>query len=468
MLIQNNNIHKNILNISISLIPVSFIIGNLIINLNIFFILLYCLFFYRLQLFKINLSNLDKLVLIFFTYTALVGVYNNLFNFNFPLFPDQNIVIKKSFLYLRFLFLYFIIKFLILNKVIDYKLLFYSFGLSSLFVSLDVIFQYIFGYDIFGYESSVKRLSGPFGEEKIAGSFIQRFFIFIPYTMLLFINFKKKIFLNIFLILISIITLIGAVLSGNRIPLVMLIATFILFICFEKEIRRNFLIIFFVFLIGFIYLAIERSFLNYHYKIFISQGAIITKYLGNKIMTGKIIAPELCKNIDIEEDTIEYKNLNAECSKYLNVYIKEIESGIQTWQRNKFFGGGIKSFRLHCSRVDRSKMEFFVSKDGKVNCNNHPHNYYLQIAAELGIFGLLITVALFFLIIVKSFLFIFASYNNDRNKRIFIPFFIIFFLEIFPFKTTGSFFTTSNSTFLFIILSFVVGLLELKKLKRNE
>ena len=30
--------------------------------------------------------------------------------------------------------------------------------------------------------------------------------------------------------------------------------------------------------------------------------------------------------------------------------------------------------------------------------------------------------------------------------------------EIFPFKNTGSFFTTSNSIFLFLILSILVGL----------
>ena len=71
---------------------------------------------------------------------------------------------------------------------------------------------------------------------------------------------------------------------------------------------------------------------------------------------------EKCKNIDLQQD----QNIMRECRKYLNVYIKEIESGILTWEINKYFGGGIKSFRWNCNNVDRSKMLYFVSKKGEV------------------------------------------------------------------------------------------------------
>ena len=152
-----------------------------------------------------------------------------------------------------------------------------------------------------------------------------------------------------------------------------------------------------------------------------------------------------------------------ECRKYLNVYIKEIESGILTWENNKYFGGGIKSFRLNCNNVDRSKMLYFVSKKGEVNCNNHPHNYYLQIAAELGLAGLSIVILIFISILVKGFKYFRNLNKSNHETKILVPFFIIFVLEIFPFKTTGSFFTTTNATFLFIILSFVVGLMKKKE-----
>ena len=147
----------------------------------------------------------------------------------------------------------------------------------------------------------------------------------------------------------------------------------------------------------------------------------------------------------------------------MNVYIKEIESGILTWEENKYFGGGIKSFRWNCNNIDRSKMLYFVTKRGPVNCNNHPHNYYLQIAAELGLFGLIMAVLILASIFLKGILYFKTLKKNEYNIKIFVPFFLVFVLEIFPFKTTGSFFTTTNATFLFIILSFVVGLMHKKK-----
>ena len=112
MLFQTNNIQNNIISIGFSLIPVSFMLGNSAINLNIFLILIYSLFLFRFQIFKIDLTFLDKIIIIFFTYTMLNGILNNFFNFNFTEAPDQNVVIKKSFLYLRFLLIYFILRFL--------------------------------------------------------------------------------------------------------------------------------------------------------------------------------------------------------------------------------------------------------------------------------------------------------------------------------------------------------------------
>ena len=462
---QNNITPFNIISISFSLIPVSFILGNSILNLNLLFIVLYSFFLFKFQIFNLNFKILDKLIIFFFIYIILNGFYNNFFNFNFPEVPDKNIIIKKSFFYLRFLLLYFVIRTLVEKKLINFKLVFYSFGLSSLFVSTDILIQLAFGVDIFGYESYDRRLSGPFGDEKIAGSFIQRFFIFLPYSILLFSKINNKIILNLLLIFLSTIVIFGTLFSGNRIPLVMLIISFFLLCLFEKEIRKYFILVFVIFLIGFSFLNLENNVYRHHYKNFIKQSTIVVQYLKNKIVTGNIVAPDECRNQELNksnQNNVELNKIRVKCKNYLNVYIKEIDSGIQTWEKNKFFGGGLRSFRYQCNSIDRSKMEFFVTKIGEVNCNNHPHNYYLQISAELGAFGLFTIICLFILIIFKSLLHINSSKLNYNEKRIFLAFFIIFILEIFPFKTTGSFFTNSNATFLFIILSFVIGLLNRK------
>ena len=50
--------------------------------------------------------------------------------------------------------------------------------------------------------------------------------------------------------------------------------------------------------------------------------------------------------------------------------------------------------------------------------------------------------------IMGDYLFVHAGINPE--KYLFIPLFIIFFLEIWPIKSTGSFFTTWNATFLWL------------------
>ena len=314
---------------------------------------------FKLEIFKLDLSKIDILILIFFAYCLLNGVLNNFFNFEFSNVPDQNIIIKKSLFYLRFLFLYFIIKFLIFKNLINYKYLFFSFGCLSLLISVDIIIQFIFGTDVFGFESTGRRLAGPFGDEKIAGSFIQRFFIFLPYSILLFSKLNNKLYLNIALFFSFILIAFGTLLAGNRIPLVLLIISFFIIFIFEKNFRKNILVIFFISLTGFIYLITEQSHHNAHYQVFVQKSSQIVKYLKNRILVGKIVeVSEKCKNINLPED----QSAMEECGKYLNVYIKEIESGILTWEENKYFGGGIKSFRWNCNNIDRSKMYILLPK----------------------------------------------------------------------------------------------------------
>ena len=83
------------------------------------------------------------------------------------------------------------------KKIFDIfiKLVFFIF----IFTSLDTILQYLIGKDIFGYTKSHSygRLSGPFDDELIVGSFLSKIlFISILYFLL---NFKKKYYDLIFI-----------------------------------------------------------------------------------------------------------------------------------------------------------------------------------------------------------------------------------------------------------------------------
>tara|TARA_X000000950_G_scaffold141980_1_gene176112 strand:+ start:2700 stop:4004 length:1305 start_codon:yes stop_codon:yes gene_type:complete len=421
------------INFLFAIIPISFIAGNLLINLNILLILFFSLFFFKLKIFEETLSNIDKLIIIFFLYVSINGITNDYLNYN-----DSNNILIKSLSYLRFILLYFIIKFLIRKNIISFKYLFFSFGMICLFVVLDIIIQYTFGRDIFGYSTVPEQrvFSGPFGDEYVAGSFIQRFYIFALYFILLFSKFKKNYFLNISIYISIAFFLLGVVLAGNRIPFVMLISTLVLFLIFEKIFRKKSLVIILVsILIISVPITLNKNTYT-HYLNFVKKSVEIKDYL--------------------------LVRLNFLSSKQLdhlpNTYTKEIETGILVWQQNKLTGGGVKSFYFNCEKITNSIME----KSGGTNCNTHPHNYYLHIATELGLVGLFLIITIFFVIIRESLKTIFFKKNNDI-KKLLVPFFIVFIAEIFPIKTTGSFFTTANSTFLFIIIAFIVGLIQLKK-----
>ena len=422
-----------LINLLIFTIPFTFIAGNLVINLNILLILIFSFLFYGLKIFDEKFEIVDKAILIFFLYICANGIVNSFLDSN-----ESKTILIKSFIYLRFLFLYFVIKFLVINNIINYKYFFLSIGGACIFVVLDLFLQFSFGKDIFGYVvKDPRRLGGPFGDELIAGGYIQRFYIFAIYFALLFLKFRNKLQQNILIFFLLSLFFLGAVIAGNRMPLVLFFMTIILFFFLEQLFRKKILIIFpIICLILFIPIKYNKNFYD-HYRGFVQRSLEMNEYLLKR-----------------------FNYFNKEKIETLpNTHAKEIETGILTWQQNKYLGGGIKSFYFNCSKIENSVMDQY----GGTNCNQHPHNYYLHIASELGLLGIFFSITIFFLLVIQSLSVIFTSKINE--KKILIPFFIVFLVEIFPLKTSGSFFTSTNSTFLFIIISFIIGLIQAKKIK---
>ena len=75
------------------------------------------------------------------------------------------------------------LRFLIEKEIIDLKLFFIFSAVASLFVCFDIFYQFLNGKDIFGYVATGRKLSGPFGDELIAGGFVQRFSLFTFFVL---------------------------------------------------------------------------------------------------------------------------------------------------------------------------------------------------------------------------------------------------------------------------------------------
>ena len=425
-------------NLLLLLIPVSFILGNLAINLNILIIIFFCIFLLikEKDSSKIELILFDKLIIIFFLYIFLVSTFNYL-KISDDVHRSQ--LILKTFSYIRYLFFYFSLRFLIDNKYLNLKYFFSICSFCVLFVSLDVIIQYFFGQSLFGYEGVSRRMAGPFGYELIAGSYIARFSLFIIFSFFIFEFFKNMTFKNKFFIfsIVSLVLSLGMILAGNRVPFLIFLFIVLLSLIIMKQYR----IYFFSFLI--ISLSCISILKNYDEEILKHYGGFQTQiiYLLKPLAEENKIQFENKNKLTNDEKnySFSYKGEN-----YItrSVHAKEFYTGYKTWLQNKFFGGGLKSFRFNCPKVF-------------VNCNAHPHNYYLEILSDLGLVGFLIIISFFFFVFKESYY---------KKKIIVLPFLLILFGELFPLKTTGSFFGTANSTFIFLQISLIISVLNRKDL----
>jgi len=422
-------------NLLLSLMPLSFIAGNMIININTILIILSTLILFRGDIFKTKFFLIDKIIFIFFGFIIFTAFFNDIFYLNKLSWGTAYATTLRSFLFLKYLLLYISIKFLIEKDYINFKLFFISCSLASLFVCFDIIYQFSFGKDIFGYKAipGFRKLGGPFGDELIAGGYIQRFSIFSFFLIPLFYkNFSPKI-LKFLIPILLIIILFGLILSGNRMPLLLFILLVSLIVIFNKQTRKYFISFASILLIIFSLAFTFNQKVKNNFNSFYGQISNMAKILINK----------------------DFDNNSSQ-------YLKEFASFYDTWLLNKYVGGGIKSFRYYCH------VRPNIDKNSKFVCNMHPHNYYLEILTETGLIGFFIISIIFILILYKTFYKKYFDSNSSLTyNNISIPFIFLFFVEIFPLKSTGSFFTTGNATYIFLIMAILVGFAYKEKFIEN-
>ena len=236
--LNKKNFNTFLINSLFVFIPISFIAGNLILNINILLFIFSTIYFHGKDILNIKFIYLDKLIIIFFGYVLFTGFLNTFFFSNIENTSDYAIMIKTIF-YFRFLIFYFAIRILIEKKIINFKTFLILCSICSYFVCLDLIYQFNFGNDIFGFTSNdSRRFAGPFGDEYIAGSYLQRFAIFTFFLILFFFKGNDKINLAICFISTFILISIGLIIAGNRIPLFLFLVLVFCVFLFNKVMRK--------------------------------------------------------------------------------------------------------------------------------------------------------------------------------------------------------------------------------------
>ena len=293
-------------------------------------------------------------------------------------------------------------------------------------VLVDSYFQFIFGFNILGFESPVKnRLSSFFGDEMVVGSFLSRLFPLVLFSILYL---SKKYFQNI------------KYLS----PILLILVDVIIFLSGERTSFGILLIINF----GFIILISQMKYIRI-VTFIISVILIVLISISNNKVKDRMI-DQTMKDIGLKEN---------QTYLFSTIHQDHYETAYKIFKDNILIGAGPKMFRYECS-----KKEF---QSGKYSCTTHPHHLHLQILSETGVLGYLFVLGTLFWIIKIFISTIYLNYfkkkfneNSDFQNCILIGVFV----NLFPFLPSGNFFNNWLSILYFLPLGFY----QFKKIKNGN
>ena len=80
---------------------------------------------------------------------------------------------------------------------------------------------------------------------------------------------------------------------------------------------------------------------------------------------------------------------------------------------------------------------------------------------DVGLLGLISIYGIYLFALINFVKFL-TLINNIKIKLLSMPFFLITFFEFFPFRSSGSFFTTNNASIIFIILAIFINIEKIK------
>ena len=422
----------------IGLLPLTLVAGPFVGELFLFStFIIFIYYFIKEKLFYLLQSRLIKVFFIFWIYIVVLSF-----------FAVENLVsIKSAFFYIRFALYTLSIIYLLTLVKNSIEIIYKIYKYTLIFVILDSIFQIFYGVDIFGLEPNsinLMRISGPFGNKFILGSFLQKI---LPVFIYLILK-KYKVEKKIKLIDVSIIIFALAIIyrSGDRSALGLIILFSFLFFLINKVLRKKMIMIFFVFVI------ISGAFSFHNPAIF---KRTFSDTLGQ--FKGKYYENFLKK--EVNETNLNFMIFSFDHQTHFS-------TALRMFLDKPVFGHGVKMFRYKCKdyafkpKIDY-KNKFGQSKEF-YGCSTHPHNTYLQLLAETGLIGFLFILSLFVYLLLNIF---YMIKNNDK----FYPesaLLIGIFVNLWPIIPTGNFFNNWLSMAYFIPISYYLFEIKYKTKKK--
>ena len=408
-----DNIKDSILYFIILLLPLFLILGNGITNsaLAIVFII-YIIECFRNKKILFNNTFEFKIFVIFYIYL----IFNSFISNNI----ESSLVRTTGYIKYFIFVLVYLDFFKIYKKYLKVGIVWI---LIIVLLNFDIIYQSIFGKDIFGYDTrNYARNSGFFFDELIAGGYL----LGLSFLSFSLINYNNRIKFSYLFILLC---LLACILSG------------------ERSNTIKFLIIFFLF--SLLILNINPKNIKKYLLIFIISIISISSIVYYKSEQLKIRYFE----------TISFSSNNnlSLVDQYLtSAYGAHTLSAYFVFKENYLLGVGNKNFRFECNYVEDKVRKVQTEIDqSNINlpsgCSTHPHQIYNELFSEHGIVGTILLITLILILIINRL----KNRNLSKLNIVSLLYLIVVFIPILP---AGSFFTTFNSTlfwinFLFFLLN---------------
>ena len=387
--------------------PLSFVVGNLMINILIF--LSFVSFLINFKENKKLFNDKINYLVIFFFLTTLINLY-------FSQYPHNS--------YLRvlkiFLIIFFVFEFRRLFQTIseiNYKFITRLWSLIFLLITLDIIFEIKFGFNLIGNFTTLEgRIASFFGDELVAGAYFWSFgLIFISYLL----NAKLN---HIFILLIIIAMIIISFLIGERSNFIRFISivTIFYFIILKLNTLQKFLSLIIVLIC--ISAVIGQS-QEYKYR-----------YIGQ------------IKSL-YEKDGITKYFKSSKYGAHQNAAYK-------IFINYPIFGVGIKNFRIASSEKKYENKQYLATAYRQ---STHPHQIHLEILSETGIFGY-IAFMIFILITIY-----YSIKNYFYNKNYLQLAAILYVIScLYPFLPSGSFYSTFSGGLFWFNFALMVSFNKIK------
>ncbi len=357
------------------LIPVVLITGpalpDIFLSLIALYFLVKSIFYKKWHYYK------NKIVLGFLLFSGY-GIIRSVFSE----FPIESLTNEGSVFYFRYIFFAMGVWYLVDENPYLTRCLLVISLFCLIIVCVDGTYQYLLDVNIFGNEKhSIFRLTGLFGKEPILGRYIALLSIFTFALMYKYVgNSKKRIILSVaFLVMCEVVVF----LTGERAPLFYVSLFSLLIIIYIPNFRL-------IRIAGF----------------FISVAIIVAIFQINPNAKTRVLDHTIKQVSETKLPILPYTTHHEE--HYL--------SALKMFVDNPFFGIGTNTFRYNCENI-----KYIISDR---SCASHPHHFYIQALAELGIVGLVFLLIFFLILSTIGLKQLFFMAKSIKSKQISFEYFL--------------------------------------------